>query len=160
MDYQIKYLKYKNKYLTLKNQMKGGGKDDAMYKLTNCDNQNQTLNVNSLTGTYSPVQNYIYIKQGNNNLSMTKDYYNNIDINNGNCRRNVKPDESCINAFNATLGPYNNEKFLDNKSFYTECLRMHDESYVPSTIEDAVSKEEFKRYHEIRQEIEKNASTS
>merc|ERR1712166_776668 len=36
MSYQIKYTKYKNKYLSLKNNMRGGGGSNEFGKITDC----------------------------------------------------------------------------------------------------------------------------
>lgn len=127
MDYQEKYLKYKNKYLTLKNQMIGGGKDDATYHLTNCNEVNKKLNVKrngiSSDGTYNVMPSNVEIKYGINNLNMSKDFYNNIDLDeNGKCRRLVKPDDSCKNAFKKTFEIYDeNNIFNDDAKFNEAC---------------------------------------
>ncbi len=108
MNYEAKYLRYKNKYFQLKNQMRGGGVNDSKFKLTDCRRDDLVLNDNrDVRSKFTLMNNMVNIQGPNNNfINIDKKLYNEIDVDNNNCRRFVMPDESCKAIFYKTLGDY------------------------------------------------------
>ena len=138
MDYTQKYIKYKEKYLQLKNNIRGGcilddlrkifrikgrgpndAVNDAVHSLTECNNG--TLNVDNNAGTYSldvidPIK--IQIHSGNTSIAIDEEYYDGITLNENKnkCKRFIKVDSKCESAFSTKL-PYTiyTDNDFDNK---------------------------------------------
>jgi hypothetical protein len=73
MDYTEKYLKYKKKYLALKEKLRGGGPKDGRNKLTKCTDN--TLIINGKDATYTETKDS-YITNINNTKTSANLYFN------------------------------------------------------------------------------------
>ena len=60
MNYRDKYLKYKNKYLQLKQQL-GGGKEEIIQEMKDKGNYDEWVKLGSLFGTPSPTASIFYV---------------------------------------------------------------------------------------------------
>ncbi len=123
MDYYVKYLKYKNKYIQLKKQLGGIESTENKPKiLTKCTfDKNKKTGTIKVNGKDGNIENddigYAFIKYGDkeiNKLHMNAKYYNgkhkNCTENNGNqtCTdtniRLVEPDKICKTVFQDNFG--------------------------------------------------------